>query len=78
MTRRGEQGVWKPTGFGEILRRIRDERGLSQQALADAAGCHVITISKLERGRQEPAWPLVLLLAKALGVGVEAFAPADY
>jgi len=32
-----------------------------------------MTISKLERGAQEPAWPLVLALTKALGVEVTAF-----
>jgi hypothetical protein len=32
-----------------------------------------MTVAKLERGVQEPAWPLVLALAKALGVTCEAF-----
>ena len=32
-----------------------------------------MTVSKLERGAQEPAWPLVLALARALGVEVTAF-----
>jgi hypothetical protein len=30
-------------------------------------------VAKLERGVQEPAWPLVLALAKALGVNCLAF-----
>jgi len=33
----------------------------------------VFTISKTERGLQEPAWSLVLALAGALGVEVGAF-----
>jgi hypothetical protein len=37
------------------------------------AGCNQFTAAKLEGGFQEPAWPLVLALAKALGVTCEAF-----
>jgi hypothetical protein len=32
-----------------------------------------MTISLLERGTQEPAWPLVLQLADTLGVSTEDF-----
>jgi hypothetical protein len=32
-----------------------------------------MTIAKLERGVQEPAWPLSLVLAEALGVSCLAF-----
>jgi DNA-binding XRE family transcriptional regulator len=46
----------------------RERAGLSQRELADRAGCNPFTIAKLEGGRQEPAWPLVLALAKALRV----------
>jgi transcriptional regulator with XRE-family HTH domain len=46
---------------------------MSQRELAGAAGCNANTIAKLERGEQEPAWPLVLALAKALGVDCTAF-----
>jgi hypothetical protein len=34
------------------------------------------TIAKLERGEHEPAWPLVLALADALGVDCTAFRQA--
>ena len=46
---------------------------MSQRELAEAAGCNANTIAKLERGEQEPAWPLVLALSKALGVDCTAF-----
>jgi len=46
---------------------------LSQRELAKEAGCNANTLAKLERGEQEPAWPLVLALARALGVEVTAF-----
>jgi transcriptional regulator with XRE-family HTH domain len=68
-----KQGGWPPTGFGARLRELREAKGLSQQKLADEAGCHRFTVAKLERGEQEPAWPLVLALAKALGVDCLAF-----
>jgi DNA-binding XRE family transcriptional regulator len=45
---------------------LRTEAGLSQRELAERAGCNVFTVNKLERGVQEPAWPLVLALANPL------------
>jgi len=68
-----KQGGWPASGFGQRLKELREARGLTGQQLAEAAGCHMMTISKLERGTQEPAWPLVLALCKALGVSCEAF-----
>jgi transcriptional regulator with XRE-family HTH domain len=68
-----KKGVWPPTGYGNRLRQLREQAGIPQADLAERAGCHPMTIAKLERGVQEPAWPLVLALAKALGVDVAAF-----
>lgn len=73
MTRQSLQGGWPASGFGGRLKALRETALLTQQELADRAGCHKITISNLERGTQEPAWPLALALAQALGVSVEAF-----
>jgi transcriptional regulator with XRE-family HTH domain len=71
MAGRGEFG---PTGFGGRLRAAREGKNWTQQQLAEAASTHVNTIARLERGEQEPAWPLVLKLAAALGVDCTAFA----
>lgn len=71
MPGRGERG---PTGFGSRLRNVRETKGLTQKQLGEAAGVHVNSIARLERGEQEPAWPIVLDLAKALGVDCTAFA----
>jgi transcriptional regulator with XRE-family HTH domain len=71
------KGGWEPTGFGDALRRLREGAKLSQEHLAQQAGCTVTTVSRLERGIVEPAWPLVLALAKALGVTCEAFQQAE-
>jgi transcriptional regulator with XRE-family HTH domain len=72
-----KRGGWPESGFGRRLKATREAKGLSQAQLAEAAGCHTFTISKLERGEQEPAWPLVLALAKALGVDCKAFQGED-
>jgi transcriptional regulator with XRE-family HTH domain len=55
------------------LKATREQAGLSQRELAERAGAHYMTVSKVERGAIEPAWPLVLALARALGVSVAAF-----
>jgi putative transcriptional regulator len=70
MTRRGG---WPTTGFGQRLRDLRETAGLSQAQLADRVGCNRFTVAKTERGEQEPAWPLVLAFARALGVSVVEF-----
>lgn len=67
------QGGWEPTGFGSRLRELRQSRGWSQAELAERAACSTNTIARLERGEHEPAWPLVLALARALNVKVTAF-----
>jgi transcriptional regulator with XRE-family HTH domain len=63
----------EPTGFAQRLKAIREAAGLTQQALADMVDYHTLTIAKLEQGVQEPTWPTVLTLAKALGVNCGAF-----
>jgi transcriptional regulator with XRE-family HTH domain len=67
------QGGWPESGFGGRLRQLREAAGLTQQQLGDRAGCHAMTVAKLEAGAQEPAWPLVLALADALAVSTEEF-----
>jgi DNA-binding XRE family transcriptional regulator len=71
MTQR--KGVWSRTNFGVRLKQLREAAGISQQELATRAECSLFTISKIERGTQEPAWPLALALARALAVSVAAF-----
>lgn len=52
------------------LRRLRQERGLSQEAFADEAGIHRTYVSDLERAGRNPTIRVVETLAKALGVTV--------
>jgi transcriptional regulator with XRE-family HTH domain len=57
-----------PTNFGSRLRWWRAHRGLSQLALAGAAGTSQRHVSFLESGRAQPSREMVLRLAAALDV----------
>lgn len=53
---------------GSNIRRLRDDAGLSQQALADAAGVSRRTIAALEGGEANISLAKLSLIATALGV----------
>ena len=59
--------------FGEVLRTLREERGLSQQALAAKAGISQISVSFYEQGKREPGWNAVVAICGALAVDCIAF-----
>lgn len=54
--------------FGERVRDLRLERGLSQERLAEAADLHRNHLGTVERGEQNPTLDSILALATALGV----------
>lgn len=54
--------------FGEALREIRLERGLSQEDLALASDRHRTYISLLERGKASPSLETITLVAETLRV----------
>lgn len=55
--------------FGEMLRRLRKEKDLTQAALAEQIGVTHVYISALERGdKPAPRLELVIALARSLGV----------
>jgi putative molybdopterin biosynthesis protein len=58
---------------------VRTARGLSQRALAEAAGITRQAVSAVEAGRMQPSVGIALALARVLGVSVEELfaAPAD-
>lgn len=53
--------------FGAALRTIRQERGLSQLALAAETEMAPRHLSDYERGKCEPTVPTIRKLAQALG-----------
>lgn len=52
--------------FGNVVRRRRERKGTSQEALAHQAGLHRTYISMLERGQRMPSIGVVEKLARAL------------
>ena len=49
------------------IRRLRNERGLSQAALGEALGVSRQTVNSLEAGRYDPSLPLAITLARYFG-----------
>jgi DNA-binding XRE family transcriptional regulator len=66
-----------PTGFGEQLRSVRERLGVSRDRLAALVGTTGQTIYRLEDGKHEPALPLALALARALGVTLVELVPGS-
>jgi len=54
--------------FGLVLRELRRQKGLSQEAVASLTGLEVVELQGLERGMREPTLALIFKLARALGV----------
>jgi transcriptional regulator with XRE-family HTH domain len=54
--------------FGQRLREVRQDHGVSQEDLARRTGMYANTIGRLERGAREPRISTVLRLARGLGV----------
>ena len=71
--------------FGKVLRTLRTERGLSQEALALEAGVQRNYVSLIERGVNQPTITIIFKLAAALAMKpsqviehVEAVAQVGY
>jgi transcriptional regulator with XRE-family HTH domain len=56
--------------FGTTLRRIRTERGLTQEQTAERTGISTNFVSELERGLKAPGLVVIVRLSKALNVSV--------
>lgn len=62
-------------GLGARIARLREERGISQQQLADAAGINRAQIQAMESGRTaNPGVQTLIPLARALGVTLDELA----
>lgn len=54
------------------LSTIRKEKGLSQQALADAIGLHVNQVKRYETGSSQPSLDTLKKISKALRVSIDS------
>jgi len=59
--------------FGEKLKELRCDRGLTQERLADAAGVPVGTIRDYEQEKRDPLLSNAQRLAGALAVSLDLF-----
>lgn len=60
--------------FGEAVRRLRLEAGLSQEELAERAGKDFTLIGGIERGQRNPSFETLLRISAGLGTTVGAIA----
>ncbi len=57
--------------FVTRLKRLRSDRGMAQEVLAERASLSRVYVTRLETGRQDPTLTTLLKLAKALKVKPE-------
>jgi len=58
--------------LGANIRKAREQRGWSQEELADRSGIHRTYISGVERAARNPTIEIVAAIAKALDLPVAA------
>lgn len=84
MTRSDESArAWETYAreLGHNLNKLRNERGLSQEGLAHAAGISAFTYQKFEKGESRPGTPMnprlitLVSLSQVLGVSVQQLLP---
>lgn len=59
------------------LRAVRESQLLTQVELAEKAGVHAITVSRIEQGEIEPRFRTIKAIAGALGVDWHELAEGD-
>ncbi len=58
--------------FGAAIRKLRLQKGLSQQQLADACGLDISYVGQIERGQRNPTLGVMDALASVLETKVSA------
>jgi len=61
-------------GLAKAIRTIRNEAGMSQEALGERAEIHATWISHIESGRINPTWGNVRRIAYGLGIELHELA----
>ena len=64
--------------MGRLIRQAREERGMSQEQLAEAIYRSRPAVSEMESGKMEPDASTVLMLAFALEKPIPYFFPPPY
>lgn len=59
-----------------VLRRLREDRGMTLEALAFKSGVSIGSLGRIERGHSSAAWSTVLKIVDALGVSLSELAKA--
>ena len=54
--------------FAANVRRLREQRGMTQEQLADASELHLNHVCKIENRQREPKVETIAKLARGLGV----------
>jgi transcriptional regulator with XRE-family HTH domain len=62
--------------LASTVRRLRVERGETQEDLAHRAGLTVAAFARIERGHANPTWTTVRRIALALEISLAALAEA--
>lgn len=63
--------------FGMHLRKLREEKGWSQQQLADTANVPKITIQRIELAKSSATLDMLISIAKALEIKIEKLVEFD-
>jgi len=56
--------------LGTRMRRLREQKGVSQESFADICGLHRTAIGLLERGKSIPRLDTLLIVSEHLGIAV--------
>jgi transcriptional regulator with XRE-family HTH domain len=67
-----------PKAVGAALKQMREQKGLTQEAVAEKAGVHITWVTQMERGYRNPTIISVAKIAAALETSlVDVFALAE-
>jgi len=61
-------GDYDAMALGRVVRRVRQEAGLTQERLAEACDMHVTHLSLIERGRTRPTFEKIWAIARYVGL----------
>jgi len=69
--------MFQLVAFPDNLTNTRKDRGLTQQALADAAGIHVTQLRRYEAGTSQPTLDVIRRIATTLTTSIDSLANDD-